>query len=44
MNGCAQKVLAPKINEATIRILTRHGIEVVVAEGRVAAAGSSHGP
>ena len=33
MNGCAQKVLAPKINEATIRILTRHGIEVVVAEG-----------
>ena len=37
MNGCAQKVLAPKIN-ATICILTRHGIEVVVAGGRVAAA------
>ncbi len=33
MNGCAQKVLDPKINEATIRLLTRHGVEVVVAEG-----------
>lgn len=33
MTGCAQKVLDPKINEATIRLLTRHGCEVVVAEG-----------
>lgn len=33
MNGCAQKVLDPKINEATIRLLTRHGVEVVVAKG-----------
>jgi glycolate oxidase iron-sulfur subunit len=31
--GCAQKVLAPEINEATIRFLTRHGCEVVVAKG-----------
>jgi glycolate oxidase iron-sulfur subunit len=31
--GCAQKVLAPAINEATIRLLTRHGCEVVVAAG-----------
>jgi glycolate oxidase iron-sulfur subunit len=31
--GCAQKVLAPGINEATIRLLTRHGCEVVVAAG-----------
>jgi len=31
--GCAQKVLAPEINEATIRLLTRHGCEVVVARG-----------
>jgi glycolate oxidase iron-sulfur subunit len=31
--GCAQKVLAPEINEATIRLLTRHGCEVVVAPG-----------
>ena len=33
MNGCAQKVLDPKINEATIRLLTRLGAEVVVAKG-----------
>jgi glycolate oxidase iron-sulfur subunit len=31
--GCAQQVLAPEINEATIRLLTRHGCEVVVASG-----------
>jgi len=30
--GCAQQVLAPEINEATIRLLTRHGCEIVVAE------------
>ena len=33
LNGCAQQVLAPQINEATIRLLTRHGCDVVVAEG-----------
>ncbi len=32
MNGCAQQVLGPEINEATIRLLTRHGCEVIVAE------------
>ena len=31
--GCAQQVLAPEINEATIRLLTRLGVEVVVAPG-----------
>jgi glycolate oxidase iron-sulfur subunit len=31
--GCAQQVLAPQINEATIRLLTRMGVEVVVAKG-----------
>jgi glycolate oxidase iron-sulfur subunit len=31
--GCAQQVLAPSINEATIRLLTRLGVEVVVAKG-----------
>jgi glycolate oxidase iron-sulfur subunit len=31
--GCAQKVLAPEINAATIRLLTRLGCEVVVAKG-----------
>ena len=33
LNGCAQPVLAPQINEATVRLLTRHGVEVVVAKG-----------
>jgi glycolate oxidase iron-sulfur subunit len=32
--GCAQQVLAPSINEATIRLLTRMGIEVVVTKGQ----------
>jgi glycolate oxidase iron-sulfur subunit len=31
--GCAQRVLAPEINEASIRLLTRLGCEVVVARG-----------
>jgi len=33
LTGCAQQVLAPSINEATIRLLTRLGVEVVVARG-----------
>ena len=33
MTGCAQQVLAPQINEASVRLLTRHGVEVVVAKG-----------
>jgi glycolate oxidase iron-sulfur subunit len=31
--GCAQQVLAPEINEATVRLLTRHGCEVVLVGG-----------
>ena len=33
LQGCAQAVLAPSINEAAIRLLTRQGIEVVLAAG-----------
>ncbi|TPE51504.1 glycolate oxidase subunit GlcF [Amaricoccus solimangrovi] len=33
LTGCAQRVLDPGINAATIRLLTRHGVEVVIAEG-----------
>src|SRR4051794_30333649 len=33
MAGCAQQVLQPQINEATVRLLTRHGCDVVVAKG-----------
>ena len=31
--GCVNDVLAPQINAAAIRVLTRSGVEVVVAEG-----------
>ncbi len=31
--GCAQQVLTPQVNEATLRLLTRLGCEVVVAPG-----------
>ncbi len=34
LTGCAQSVLDPGINEATIRLLTRLGVEVVVPRGR----------
>ena len=27
--GCVQRVVSPQINESTIRVLTRHGVEVV---------------
>ncbi len=30
LTGCVQKVIAPQINESTIRLLNRHGIEVIV--------------
>ncbi len=30
MTGCVQRVLSPQINAATIRLLVRHGIEVLV--------------
>jgi glycolate oxidase iron-sulfur subunit len=32
LQGCAQQVLAPRINQAAINLLTRHGIEVVLVE------------
>ncbi len=33
LSGCVQPVLDPEINEATIRLLTRRGAEVVVPRG-----------
>jgi glycolate oxidase iron-sulfur subunit len=33
LSGCAQQVLRPGLNEATVRLLTGLGCEVVVAEG-----------
>jgi glycolate oxidase iron-sulfur subunit len=31
--GCVQPALRPEINEATVRLLNRYGIDVIVAEG-----------
>ena len=33
LTGCVQQVISPQINEATIRLLNRHGVEVVVPKG-----------
>ncbi|MFO1056014.1 MAG: glycolate oxidase subunit GlcF [Dongiaceae bacterium] len=33
LTGCVQPVLQPEINEATVRLLARHGVEVVIARG-----------
>ncbi len=33
LRGCVQSVLDPRINEAAVRLLTRNGVEVVLAEG-----------
>jgi glycolate oxidase iron-sulfur subunit len=40
--GCAQQVVAPEINEATVRLLTRCGCEVVVAAGAGCCGGLTH--
>jgi glycolate dehydrogenase iron-sulfur subunit len=32
LQGCAQSVLAPRINQAAINVLTRHGVEVVLVK------------
>jgi len=33
LSGCVQQVIEPGFNEATVRLLTRHGAEVVVVRG-----------
>jgi glycolate oxidase iron-sulfur subunit len=40
--GCVQQTLAPEINAATIRLLTRHGCEVVVAAGSACCGALTH--
>jgi len=42
MSGCVDRVAAPRIRDATIRLLTRHGIEVVLAEGESCCGSLSH--
>jgi glycolate oxidase iron-sulfur subunit len=42
LQGCAQQVLAPRINQAAIRLLTRHGIEVVLVKDEVCCGALTH--
>jgi glycolate oxidase iron-sulfur subunit len=42
MAGCVSPVIGPSINEAAIRVLTRHGIEVVLPEGQGCCGGIVH--
>ena len=42
LSGCAQQALRPQINEATVRLLARHGCEVVVAAGMGCCGGIFH--
>jgi glycolate oxidase iron-sulfur subunit len=42
MSGCVDPVLKPSIREAAIRLLNRHGIEVVLPQGEVCCGSLSH--
>ena len=42
LRGCVQSVLDPAINEAAIRLMTRHGIEVVVTGGEACCGSLTH--
>lgn len=42
LQGCAQQVLSPDINDATIRLLTRHGVEVVLVKEETCCGALNH--
>ncbi len=42
LTGCAQQVLMPRINEATIGLLTRLGVEVTVSKGAACCGALNH--
>jgi glycolate oxidase iron-sulfur subunit len=42
LSGCINPILAPSTNEAAIRLLNRHGIEVVVAAGEACCGSLTH--
>jgi glycolate oxidase iron-sulfur subunit len=42
LQGCAQQVLAPRINHAAIDFLTRHGVEVVLVKGEQCCGALTH--
>jgi glycolate oxidase iron-sulfur subunit len=42
MSGCVDQVVAPSIRDAAIRLLNRHGIEVVLPKGEACCGSLSH--
>src|SRR5262249_62097917 len=42
MTGCVTPVVGPSILDAAVRVLCRHGIEVVVPEGQACCGGLVH--
>src|SRR5205823_6475286 len=40
--GCANEAIAPRITQATIRLLNRHGVEVVVAPEAICCGSLEH--
>ncbi|NVO17369.1 MAG: glycolate oxidase subunit GlcF [Rhodoplanes sp.] len=42
LSGCVQRVLSPAVNEAAIRVLTRHGFEVVLPDGEACCGSVTH--
>ncbi len=42
LQGCAQQVLSPAINDAAVRLLTRHGIEVALVAGEQCCGALTH--
>jgi glycolate oxidase iron-sulfur subunit len=42
LQGCAQQVLRPSINDAAVRLLTRHGVEVVLVKGEQCCGALTH--
>jgi glycolate oxidase iron-sulfur subunit len=40
--GCLQQAIAPEINAATIRLLTRHGCDVAIVDGAACCGSLSH--
>ncbi len=42
LQGCAQRLLRPQINDATLRLLTRLGVEVVLVKGEACCGALTH--
>jgi glycolate oxidase iron-sulfur subunit len=42
LSGCVQPLLAPSIDEAVVRLLNRHSIEMVVAKGQACCGAMAH--